>query len=174
MTEEVKQETSEQQPAAEPKPLNTIERINLLADLANAAQDDEIVKLLKSRKNGERLYDLFVKAVSEEIEGIMNPGQVEAPRILNDAQNIAGQIYQMTQRVGGIIAAIEQGPGLAVLQMLIHRLGGQAPQAVAPPMPVQQYSQQNQPQQSGPSIVDGRSVEQPSGSRGRGGMLGSW
>lgn len=160
MTEQDQEVKVEQKPQ-----MNTIERITLLADLANAAQDTEIVNLLKSRKNGERLYTLFVQAVSEEIESIMNPGQAQTPKVMQDAQQVANQIYQIIQRIGGTMSAIEQGPGLAVLQMMVQNLGGLTPTRQA----YQQQQQIQQPQQQTEEY-------QPSGSRRGSGVggLGSW
>lgn len=184
---------AEQKPEAQPQPaaptpvipkaLSTLERISILSDLANAARDEEIVRVLKTRPNGERLYDLFVKALSDEIEGIMNPAQVKAPQAMNNLEQVAQQSYQLVHHIGGILASIEQGPALMALRMLIQQFnGGQAP--TMPQVPQPQYQPQPaapapqpypQPQTRVPGpVVDVGNDNQPAGRAGRGGALSSW
>ena len=171
-------ETAPQQVAPAPEPtkaMSTLDRITTLSDLANAVRDEEIVRVIKAKANGERLYELFVKSVSDEIETLMNPNAAAAaqvPKVMNGVQEISSQIFEMSRRIGGVLQAIEQGAGLAVLQMLIHKLGGQAP---APQQqPVYHQPQQQAPQPAHTGITEGREIPQVPGAGGRGGMLGTW
>jgi len=133
-----------------PPELSTLDKIALLSSYANACQDPDLVKLMKGKPQGERLYEVFVSAVQREIETIMNGPAVQAPRVIQDAHVTAQNLGSLLHRLGAIMSAIEQGPALSVLSMLIQNLGGRVPapaqQMPYPPHQPVQYQPQ-QPQQ---------------------------
>lgn len=163
MSEEIKIE--------EPKAMSVLDKISMLSDLANAARDDEIVRLMKSKPNGEKLYGLFVKAVSDEIEVLMNGASVTVPKSIASAGQMAEQVFQICNRLGQLMGAIEQGPTIQVLQMFLQNLGGGRQM----PPPQQQQQQRQVHEQSEEGQMARQAIEQANSNRGgRGGINGSF
>lgn len=138
----------------EPVKLTTLERIQVLGNLANAVQNDKILQAFNDIPGGDRLYAIFTEAVSREIESMMNPASA-APKEMVDAasvaQNLRAQIVHMYQA----ITELNNTRLVGVLTVLNTSLGGNtigaAPQAENM-LPVQQ---QGQPQQTRPSNSTG-------------------
>jgi len=164
------------------KAISTLEKINLLSDYANACRNENVLGAFKKLPNGERLLDIFVKAVSVEIETLMSPQQAQLPtQTLASATDYAQQTYVMLQRMGALMSALERGPGMLTLRTFIQKLGGgaipeqpQQPEVEFMEIQHQQQPQPQQPQQRPPQrfVDNGGQSPEPQG-RGRGG-LGSW
>lgn len=119
-----------------PRQPTTLEKISLLSNLASACEDPDVVKILTERASGKRLYEIFVAAVSTEIETIMN-GPVQAPQALQNANASAQQLSNILQRLAQVFSAVEHGPGLGVLRMFVQQMGQRLP-----PIPRDQLPEQ--------------------------------
>lgn len=119
-----------QQPVAQmetPKQeMSMMEKIKLLGDLANTTQNKEVVDVLSSLPNGNRIYDLFVHAINEEISRIMD---VSKPEEKNELSNTIESLRafqtimnDFTQNMKGLHTA----QLIQVLNMLNQKLSGKA------------------------------------------------
>lgn len=135
------EETQKEVKAVEPA-MTTLERIQSLANFANGVQDEGVKKAILALPCGERLYDIFVSAVSKEIEDMMNPSKA-APKEMMDAVSAAKGLKDMLGHLYGVVAELNRAQLLAVLNMLNQNLGGRA----IPQAPQQQDAQQQQIQQ---------------------------
>lgn len=151
------EETSPPEPKA--VELTATQKIKLLSDYANGLADPEVVSIIKSKPNGDRLYALLEAAVENEIKMSMN-AQSTPPAALMSAQEQAQNLFLMVQRLGALLGAIEQGPALRTLGLLVSKLGGDV-------------SEISQPQTPQPRFNDGSMPPQNTG-RGRNGPGGSW
>lgn len=128
------------------KPLSTIERIQILANMANGVQDAGIKKAFEGVNDGDRLYAIFADAVSREIENMMNPAQA-APKEMVDALAVAQTVRTQLSHMYAALLELNNTRLMGVLTMLNTSLGGhpvgQPPQAEQ----IQQHIQQPVPQQ---------------------------
>lgn len=161
--------------------MSTLEKIGLLGSFANACKDNDIVDILINRPNGERLYEVFVNAVSHEIETIMNGTQAAAPKAMQDANVSAAYLANSLARFVQVFNAIEQGPGLNLFRMFVEQLGARLPPIPSPqqqqqPAPPPQYAtvpapqQPQQPQQPVPHTAVPTARREPRGEN----LGGSW
>lgn len=126
------------------KELNTLERIQLLANLANGVQNDVVKKTVTALPSGERLYEIFINAVSQEIEGLMNPSRT-APKEIMDAVTAAQNLRTMISHMYNAVSEMNRSQLIAVLSIMNQNLGGKS----MPPMPSERQQEQEIEQQSG-------------------------
>ena len=55
----------------ESKELSVIEKVELMNSLVHVIKDKEFIELLKSKENGELVYEVFKKAATDTIEELM-------------------------------------------------------------------------------------------------------
>jgi hypothetical protein len=136
--EEVKVEEKQ-----EPKAISTIERIQMLANMANGVQDSGIKQAFDQVKDGDKLYAIFADAVSREIENMMNPAQA-APKEMIDALAVTQSVRSQLAHMYSALMELNNTRLMGVLTMLNTSLGGhpigQPPQAeqLQPQQPVKQ------------------------------------
>ena len=121
-----------------------IDRISVLGDLSNAARDKDIVQVILSKPNGQRLYTLFVEAISQEIEMIMGGNKAVDQSLIN-ASHVAAQVNDTLNRLMHNIGNIERSQVLGILNMFLQKIGNvQAEQQHYQPPQQQYYPQQQQ------------------------------
>jgi hypothetical protein len=145
------EEEAKTEEKTEVAPITTLQKIQLLANLANGVQDGSVKELILALPSGELLYHLFVAAVSREIENMMDK-QAPSKEIM-DALSVAQNLKQTLSHLYGMVAEINRSQVLGVLSLLNQNLGGNP----LPPAPQpnqqqqvqqQQYVQQQQAQQA--------------------------
>jgi hypothetical protein len=137
------------------------EKIKLLGDLQASVDNPEVQELLKNLPSGEKVFELFSKAVTSEIEGILSGNPIKATEKLSD-------LTALFQKLDNSIV-------VSVLRSVNEKLG--APSGV----PVQQAPQvpRNEPEEAPESQDDmkrrweSQQLGAPQGSR-RGGIPGQW
>lgn len=114
---------NQQNEEIQPSPTSALDRITLLADLSNAAKDTEIVNVLLKRPNGQKLYALFVEAISQEIERALGGAKAADQNVVN-AASAAAHLADMIGRLTNNIANIERSQVVGILNSFLHKLGG--------------------------------------------------
>jgi hypothetical protein len=133
------------------RPLSTIERIQILANMANGVQDAGIKKAFESVSDGDRLYAIFADAVSREIENMMNPAQA-APKEMVDALAVAQNVRTQLSHMYAALLELNNTRLMGVLTMLNTSLGGHP--VGQPPQAEQMLQQQPVPQPMGRQPTD--------------------
>ena len=103
--------------------LSTLDRIQVLANLANAVQDESVKGTLLALKDGDRLYQIFANAVSREIETMMNPVAAVAKDMV-DAQEVAQRLREQMIHMYNAMNELNNTRLMGVLTMLNTSLGG--------------------------------------------------
>lgn len=111
------------EPIAAPKELSTLEKIQLLGNLANSVQDEAIKAAFTALPSGEQLYSIFVSAVSKEIETMMSPSK-EAPKELMDTLSVASSLREQITHMYQAMAELSRTQLIGVLNVLNTSLGG--------------------------------------------------
>lgn len=144
LTAEIEKETETASEITEDvgeKKLNTLERIQLLANLANGVQNETVKKTVTALPSGDRLYEIFINAVSQEIESLMNPSRT-APKEIMDAVTAAQNLRTIISHMYNAVAEMNRSQLIAVLSIMNQNLGGKS----MPPLP----NDRSQPQEQGP------------------------
>lgn len=145
MTEQIQEQTV----AVEaPKELTTLERIHLLANLANCVEDAALKDAFLNLAAGDQLYHIFVDAVSKEIESMMNPAKA-APKELVDTMTIVNNLRNQMLHMHNTMVELNRAPLIGVLSVLNTSIGGKPIQQ--PNNDYQQSQQQQPPQQQADS-----------------------
>jgi hypothetical protein len=126
--------------------METLARIQVLASLANAVQNNELKTLMLSLPAGERLYAIFASAVSREIESVISPNSKLAPKELVETVQASANLRNLVQNLYAMVSEISRAPVLMVLGNLNQQLGGRQVQ----PMEVQQQPMSGQDGQQQP------------------------
>jgi len=144
-------EPMEPEPSKEQK---TLERIQLLSSLAGGVQNVDVKSTILALPCGQKLYDIFLSAVSQEIENLMNP-QKAAPKEMMDAIGAAQNLKSLLVHMYNALSEMNRSQLIAVLSIMNQNLGGRA-------MPALPQDQQMAP------LEQGQSQDPSSGStRGR-------
>jgi len=117
----------------------TLARIQLLSSLAGGVQNEAVKNTILALPCGQKLYDIFLSAVSQEIENLMNP-QKTAPKEMMDAIGAAQNLKSLLVHMYNAVSEMNRSQLLAVLNIMNQNLGGRT----MPPMPQQQETQQDQ------------------------------
>lgn len=107
------------------KEMETLEKIQLLANFANSVQDPALKAAFLALNNGETLYHIFVGAVSKQIETMMNP-QKAAPKELVDTLTVANNLRTQIVHMYNAMAELSRAPIIGVLSVLNTSIGGKA------------------------------------------------
>ena len=133
-----------------PKEMSTLERIQLLGNLANSVQNEAIKSAFVSIPAGDQLYDIFVTAVSKEIESMMSPSKA-APKELVDTLTVANHLKNQISYMYQAMAELSRTQLIGVLNVLNTSLGGRPlpanPQNDAPMSQEVANNQQQAPRQ---------------------------
>jgi hypothetical protein len=146
--------------------MSLIDKVKMMNDLASACQNKEVIALLKSLPNGDKVYSTFKKAIEKDLNEIMNGKEDSLP---NEVNSLIGAMRELTynaDRLRTFFISIMQSPLISVFNGLLQRLGEkshslnyesstpqvpvQQPQAPAP----QQRTQPVQPQQGQQASYD--------------------
>ena len=136
------------------KEQQTLARIQLLSSLAGGVQNESVKTSILSLPYGQKLYDIFLGAVSQEIENLMNP-QKAAPKDLMDAIGAAQSLKSIITHMYTAVAEMNRSQLIAVLSIMNQNLGGRQ----MPPMPQDQQmvaDERQQPQEQSSSPGRGR------------------
>lgn len=158
-------ETPEEQ---QPKPMNSIQKVQYMHSLTEIAEDESIKSSIISKKNGQQAYDLFIHAISEKIDEIMNEQDTKKEQqTQNTLIHSLSQLTAITQQLSGLVHSNQL---LGVLAQLNQKLGGVQlatnTQQTAQPQPPQNTAPQQRQDKFNNSYAEPTDEPMPSGSTG--------
>jgi len=118
-------EIKNEQTVQQTKEMETLEKIQLLANFANSVQDPALKAAFMALNNGDKLYHVFVDAVSKQIESMMNPSKA-APKELIDTLTIADNLKTQIVHMYNAMTELSRAPIIGVLSVLNTSIGGKA------------------------------------------------
>jgi len=129
---------------------NTLRRVEVLTNLANACKSREVLKALGNLPDGELILRIFVDAMQTKINQVMS-GQEQA-QVQESTENIRDNldvVMSLADKLQTFFVQLHQSPLVNVLGSLNKNLEAKAAQPVMmqPPNPYQQPPQQGQWQQ---------------------------
>src|SRR5690606_10573892 len=104
--------------------LEVFKKISMLSSLAQACEDADLVKVFSKMKHGDELYEIFVKAVHQEIEGVISGKEQEAVKQMASVRDMASGVYDMVQTMYNMMAATSNSPIMKVLAIVHDRMTG--------------------------------------------------
>jgi len=110
----------------EEKKMSSLEKIQILANLANGVQNEDVKKAILALPSGERLYQIFVAATSHEIDMIMNPA-ASTPPVLQETAVLATNLRNMIAHMYQAMSDMNKSQLMMVLGVMNQKLGGAAP-----------------------------------------------
>jgi hypothetical protein len=108
-----------------PPELSMFDKVKLMADIANASQDAELSKKIKSLSSGDRIYEIFVEAINRELLNIMNGKKEDPPQQVANLTIQLDQMSQMVYKMQSMIGNMMHAPLMYTLDQLVSKLGGQ-------------------------------------------------
>lgn len=130
------------------KEQKTLERIQLLSSLAGGVQNESVKSTILALPCGQKLYDIFLSAVSQEIENLMNP-QKAAPKEMMDAIGAAQNLKSLLVHMYNALSEMNRSQLIAVLSIMNQNLGGRSMPALPQDQSMAPMEPQAQPEQSG-------------------------
>lgn len=127
----------------------TLRKVEVLSNLANACRNKEVVRALKALPDGQIILSIFTEAIQSKINQIMTGKEeqqtIGATEIIRDNVD---SVLNMASSLEKIMVHMHQSPLIQVLQALTTNLS--KPRAPEQPQYPPQYSQQQPPQQLQP------------------------
>jgi len=105
------------------KEMTTIEKVQLMSSLASIATDETLATDLKSRHNGDIVYQVFIEAVEKKLKLIMD-GQEEMPQQVTSLLSATGRIDVTLSEMQRMIMGFMETPLVQILSMMNQNLGG--------------------------------------------------
>jgi len=139
---------------------NTLRRVEVLTNLANACKSREVLKALGNLPDGELILRIFVDAMQTKINQVMS-GQEQA-QVQESAETIRDNldvVMSLADKLQTFFVQLHQSPLVSVLGSLNKNLEAKAaqPMMMQPPNPYQQ-PQQGQWQQPPSQPPQGQQV----------------
>jgi hypothetical protein len=104
--------------------LEIFKQISMLNSLATACEDETLVSAFNNLKNGERLYEIFIKAVHSEIQDVVNGKERKAAEKLKSAESLANSVYDTAGLTFSMLQAIGRSPVMQVLAIVHDKMTG--------------------------------------------------
>lgn len=122
-TKEMSQENEQKKSVKAPE-FDMLKKIAMLNNLASACEDEKLMEAFGSLKNGQLLFEIFVKAVNKEIQGIVNGKETEIAKSVSGAKEISNSLFDQVQTMYNMMVAISGSPIMKVMALTHDRLTG--------------------------------------------------
>ena len=136
-------------------------KIATLNSFASACENPELIEAFSNLKQGDKLLEVFVKAVEQEITVIMTGKHKEIEHQVNDVRATLASTYEMTNTLLNMLLTIGNSPVMKVLAVVHDKMTGTSFEEFIERTTLQanqQLAQRNAPRPQAPE--EGEEVDQ--------------